>query len=118
LPYVLVVDDDPDVREVFRESLLWAGHTPAVVGSIATARQLVALKAPDVVILDLHFPDDGDALTFAEEIRAVHDVPVLACSGDPDLLQQARRSGVFATVIPKPCDVLAMVRAVTEVVQR
>ena len=114
MAHILVVDDDADVREVFRETLVWAGHTAAVVSDIRTARKLLNLKRPDLVILDLHFPGNEDALAFAAELRQSHkEVPIVACSGNPDLAYGAQLAeGLFTSVFTKPCDVLVILRAV------
>src|SRR5687767_3795498 len=53
---VMVVDDDPLVREIVRERLTRAGHQVIVRDSAIGTTQHVALEAPDVVLLDMQMP--------------------------------------------------------------
>lgn len=111
--YVLVVEDDVDFREVLRETLTWAGHTSSIVRDVRTARQALRERPPDVILLDLHFVNGDNGLTFAEEIRATSAVPIVACSGHPEYLEVALTSTTFTKVLTKPCDVVDVVRAIT-----
>ena len=64
---VLVVDDDPDSREVVRRFLLQSDATPILAASAAEARSLLDSVKPDVIISDIGMPiQDG-----YEFIRAV-----------------------------------------------
>lgn len=80
---VLVVDDEPPVREVVRRHLESAGATVtlAVDGAAAVDRLTQDPDAIDVVILDLIMPNLDGRTTF-ERIRAIRpDLRVLLASG-------------------------------------
>jgi DNA-binding response OmpR family regulator len=73
---VLVVDDEPTVRDVVVQYLRRDGHevTEAVDGH--QALELLASSAPDLVVLDLMLPG-VDGLEILRRLRATSDVPVI-----------------------------------------
>ena len=83
---VLLVDDDPKIRELLRLYVQRDGHRTleAADGEIAVA---TALRArPDLVVLDIMLPG-LDGFEVAHRIRTGSDVPILmltARSGDSD----------------------------------
>jgi DNA-binding response OmpR family regulator len=73
---VLVVDDDPTVREIVITYLTKAGHT---VTSAADGHQALAAFAqtpPELVVLDLMLPG-VDGLEVCRRLRETKDVPVI-----------------------------------------
>ena len=73
---VLVVDDEPIVRDVVIRYLEDAGYTTMQAGDGLTARALLEEKTPSVVVLDLMMPG-MDGLELCRWIRARSDVPVI-----------------------------------------
>lgn len=73
---VLVVDDEPTVRDVVVQYLRRDGHevTEAVDGH--QALELLASAPPDLVVLDLMLPG-VDGLEVLRRLRATSDVPVI-----------------------------------------
>ncbi|TVR27170.1 MAG: DNA-binding response regulator [Ilumatobacter sp.] len=73
---VLVVDDEPTVRDVVVQYLRRDGHevTEAVDGNQAI--ELLASSPPDLVVLDLMLPG-VDGLEILRRLRATSDVPVI-----------------------------------------
>lgn len=53
---VLVVEDDPSLRDLYRQTLLASGYRVMVAGDGLTALALLEEQKPDVVILDLALP--------------------------------------------------------------
>lgn len=78
-PHILVVDDDPDLRELLASYLGTNGFSVAVAGD-GVAMWAALLQTPvDAIVLDLMLPgEDGLALTRA--IRAKSSVPILMLS--------------------------------------
>jgi DNA-binding response OmpR family regulator len=73
---VLLVEDEPRLRELLRSYLERAGFTVLSTGSGAEAIAMSASAAPDLVILDLGLPDiPGTAV--AREVRETGPVPIL-----------------------------------------
>ena len=66
---ILIVDDDPELRELLRGYLGGNGFAVDVAGDGAAMRQRIAAAAPDLVILDLMLPGE-DGLALCRELRA------------------------------------------------
>lgn len=74
---LLVVDDDPRVLEALRRALTLKGFTVAVAEGGEEALSLLALGAPDAVVLDLLMPD-VDGIEVCRRLRDAGDrTPVL-----------------------------------------
>ena len=73
---VLLVEDEPELRELIRSYLERAGFTVLSTGSGAEAITMATSAAPDLVILDLGLPDVPSE-SVAREMRVTGPVPVL-----------------------------------------
>ncbi len=73
---VLVVDDEPIVRDVVVRYLEDAGYATMQAGDGLAARALLEESTPSVVVLDLMMPG-MDGLELCRWIRARSDVPVI-----------------------------------------
>jgi DNA-binding NarL/FixJ family response regulator len=113
---VFVVDDHSLVRLALRD-LLTAERDMKLVGEAATlaeARVGIAEKEPDVVLLDLRFPE-GSGLDLCLELRdQPPKVLVLTSSVDPGEAVQAVEAGAAGYLL-KNADVDEYVQAVREV---
>ncbi|MDH5361474.1 MAG: response regulator, partial [Gammaproteobacteria bacterium] len=52
-PYILVVDDEPDIRNLVQEILVDEGYEVDVAENGAQARHARELRSPDLVLLDV-----------------------------------------------------------------
>ncbi|WP_137885510.1 response regulator [Pseudomonas sp. 2FE] len=77
---VLVVDDEPEVRQLLEDYLGAQGYAVQSVGSSAELREKLASQLPDVVLLDVGLPGE-DGLSLARFLRERHDLPVIMISG-------------------------------------
>ncbi len=73
---VLVVDDDPTVREVVITYLTKAGHTVTSAADGHEALASVAQSPPELVVLDLMLPG-VDGLEVCRRLRESGDIPVI-----------------------------------------
>ena len=74
---VLIVDDDPAVRDLLRRFFNAQGIDVSVLHDGAGLRRRLALERPSVVVLDIMMPDT-DGLTALRELRAAgEDIPVI-----------------------------------------
>ncbi|MDT5037318.1 MAG: two-component system, OmpR family, response regulator MprA [Micromonosporaceae bacterium] len=84
---VLVVDDEPGVRESVSGALRFAGYEVSVAENGIAALELVRLDQPDAIVLDMSMPR-MDGLETCRTLRAEgHRLPVLMLSardGEPD----------------------------------
>jgi two-component system, OmpR family, KDP operon response regulator KdpE len=79
IPLVLVVDDDPSIRQTLARQLTLAGYETIAAADGAEGRARFEERRPDLVITDLAMPGmDGLALIAA--VRRVDRTPVLVLS--------------------------------------
>jgi DNA-binding response OmpR family regulator len=74
---VLVVDDEPIVRDVVGRYLERDGHRIVAAEDGDSARQLIVRQAPDLVVLDVMLPGDTDGLALCRWIRARSELAVI-----------------------------------------
>jgi two-component system, OmpR family, phosphate regulon response regulator PhoB len=68
MPTVLIVDDEPDIREVIRFTLEGAGFRVYEAGHAEEARRLIGGEAPDLLLLDWMLPGRS-GLELAQQIK-------------------------------------------------
>ncbi len=79
---VLVVDDEPDIRELVKEILEDEGYAVVVAEDVATAREAIEERLPDLVLLDIWMPDqDGISLLKEWHDSGAIRFPVVMISG-------------------------------------
>lgn len=76
---ILVVDDDPALRELLAEYLGASGFVVDVAGDGRQMRERLAAARPDALVLDLMLPGE-DGLTLARELRRTSTLPILMLS--------------------------------------
>jgi len=103
-PYILVVDDEPDIRRLVREILEDEGYAVTVAKDGASARDAIATRAPNLVLLDIWMPD-VDGITLLKEFLEVNHLrcPVIMMSGHGtvEAAVESTRLGAF-DFIEKP----------------
>lgn len=108
---VLVVEDDPATRELYRVTLRDAGHAVVAVEDGLDALHFLEATTPDAVVLDLGLPRLSGHDVYREmEAQGVADlVPVVVVTGDapPGIENEG-----FACVLRKPIDPDALVATV------
>jgi len=114
---ILVVDDDPDSRDVLTRSLLKAGYAVRSAENGRLALIAVASAMPNVIVLDVRMPE-MDGVEFLQVIRSYlrwSTVPVilLTAYGQGPHMERARELGVkhvFLKATYRLDDLLACVR--------
>jgi CheY-like chemotaxis protein len=81
---ILLIDDDPDIVDSLTMILEGNGHQVSVKGDTDDIVEGVMKVNPDIIILDIMFPEDPQAgFTAARELEKnekVRDIPVLLLS--------------------------------------
>ncbi|MHC4480707.1 MAG: response regulator [Planctomycetota bacterium] len=82
MAYVLVVDDDEDFAKAAAKVLQDAGHEVGIQLEAADALERMEERVPDLVVLDVMFPEDnsagfGLARRMRKEREKLNDVPIL-----------------------------------------
>jgi CheY-like chemotaxis protein len=65
---VLVVDDEPDARQVLRRLIQGSGGVPELAATVQEAESIIAQFQPDVIVSDIGMPGT-DGYAFMREIR-------------------------------------------------
>jgi len=81
---VLVVDDEPIVRDVVARYLERDGHTILTADTGDEARGLIEGEAPSLVVLDVMLPGETDGLALCRWIRSTSDLPVILLTARGD----------------------------------
>ena len=76
---VLVVDDEPPIRRLLRNTLERADYDVALAADAREAMRMLSMLKPDAVLLDLGLPD-RDGLELVPLIRAQSDAALLIVS--------------------------------------
>jgi excisionase family DNA binding protein len=85
-PTVLIVDDDPKLREYIRVNLEMEGYSVKEAGSAEEGLGVLEESTPDLVLLDVMMPEvDGwEMLRRVQERHGVGGIPVIMFSGKVD----------------------------------
>ena len=101
---VLVVDDDPAVRETLTDYLTEHGYDVAVAAGGEAMRAELARTLPAVVLLDVGLPGE-DGLTLARYVRERYDLGIIMVTGADDVIDRVAGLEVGADdYIAKPFD--------------
>lgn len=100
---ILIVDDDPQIAEIhqhFVEKI--DGFTVCgIAGNLEDAEKMSAVLKPDLILLDLHFPE-GKGTEILWNLRTrqqATDVILITAAKELDPLQEAIRGGVFDYIL-------------------
>ncbi|MBV8303192.1 MAG: response regulator transcription factor [Acidimicrobiia bacterium] len=114
----LIVDDHPVVFEGFSQMFEYVDGID-VVGTAANGGEAMAridMLVPDIVLLDLHLPDDS-GVTVAQRVRARHPdvrIVIFTAGADASEVRQAAVSGVDGVLL-KTMPVGELIRAIRTV---
>jgi DNA-binding NtrC family response regulator len=97
-PHILVVDDEPDIRELVREILEDEDYEVATAENGEMARQALRDQRPDLILLDIWMPDlDGISLLkeWAEDDGLPCPVVMMSGHGTVETAVEATRLGAY-----------------------
>ncbi len=111
---ILVVDDEPDIRDTVQEILIDEGYDVVTAENAATATAMRDSVNPDLVLLDVWMPDeDGITLLANWRERGPLDCPVVMMSGHGtvETAVEATRLGAV-DFVEKPLSLQKLLRTV------
>jgi DNA-binding response OmpR family regulator len=118
LPRLLIVDDEPQIRRLLRNSLPPHGYECVEAEDAATALAGVAKMTPDLVLLDLGLPD-GDGFAIIERIRETALTPIVVLSARSDVEGKVRALELGADdYVTKPFSIRELLARVKAVLRR
>lgn len=100
---ILIVEDDRRIAEIQRRFVerLDDVELCGIAHSLEDARDLIEVMVPDLILLDIYFPD-GNGLELLRELRAQDsssDVILITAAKEVDSLRSALRGGVFDYIL-------------------
>ena len=102
-PRVLMVEDHPDIADLYQLKLQLEGYRVAVAADGVSGLQMARTFKPDVTLLDVHLPhlDGLQLLSALREDEATRDLLVVVFSEDdsPKLVEEAKRLSAAAYLI-------------------
>ena len=106
---LLVVDDDPNTRELLRDALEIRGAEVVASASVREAAEAFRTWHPDLLISDIGMPvEDGYELVRrlrCAGVGAERQTPVIACTSHAAAEDRARaREAGFDALVAKPVD--------------
>ena len=111
-PLVLIVDDDPKLREYIRVNLEAEGYVVREAGSAEEGLEALDEESPDLILLDVMMPqvDGWEMLRRVQEKHGIGAIPVIMFSGKVDERSAAEATSRGAQgFIGKPFDPRALI---------
>lgn len=106
-PSILVVDDDPDIRQTLAEMLSdGRRHVATARDGYEALEKLACLERPSIVLLDLMMPR-MNGLDFLEHLSKqanLDEVSVIVMSAHDGLRREAQRHAPVRAALKKPFD--------------
>lgn len=100
---LLIVEDDRQIAEIQKRFIDRLDHVQlcGIAHSLADARDLIDVMNPELILLDVYFPD-GNGLELLRELRAADssvDVILITAAKEVDTLRRALHVGVFDYIL-------------------
>ena len=116
---ILVVDDEPDIRQLVQEILEDEGYSVQVAKDGESARLIYTQQKPDLVLLDIWMPDiDGISLLkeWASSGNLESQVVIMSGHGTLETAVEATRLGAF-DFVQKPLSLAKLLATVRKALE-
>ena len=115
---ILIVEDDPTLRRVLRDNLVFEGYRVDAVSDGKSAISYVRASSPDLVVLDLTLPD-FDGLDLCPVLRQSGKVPIIILSARGQKADKLKGLKLGADdYITKPFDLQELLARISAVLRR
>ena len=117
-PLVLVIDDEPDIRELLEITLTRMNIDVQCAENVTVAKNLLRQKTFDLCLTDMNLPDGKglDILDYIQSMPKHIPVAVITAHGSMDLAITAMKKGAF-DFISKPVDLVALRQIISGALQ-
>lgn len=115
--HILVIDDEPLIGQLFKDSLSKSGYQVSTTTSGAEALELFATSRFDLIFLDLVMPGLDGCEVF-QRIREIDEhVPICIITGypDSDLMTKVMEQGPFS-ILKKPLRIDDIYKTIVSIV--
>ncbi len=117
--HILVVDDEPDIRNLVKEILEDEGFEVSVADGGESARQARRMRRPDLILLDI-WMDDVDGITLLREWSEGGSLPcpiiIMSGHGTVETAVEATRLGAY-DFIEKPISLAKLLLVVNRALE-
>ena len=117
LAHLLVVDDEPNIRELLSVSLRFSGFAVSTAADGREALAAAAAHEPDLVVLDMLLPD-MDGLQVADRLREQRSTPVLFLTARDAIEDKVAGLAVGEDYVTKPFSLEEVVARIQNVLRR
>jgi DNA-binding response OmpR family regulator len=116
---ILIVDDEPDVREVLEEYFTAHGYTVIGADSASAAKATAAAHPIDLALLDIHMPGE-DGLSLARHLRERYaEIAIVMLTSASTVVDRIVGLEIGADdYVPKPFDPRELMARVKSVLRR
>ena len=116
---ILIVDDEPDVRDVLEEYFVAHGYAAIGAESASAARTLAAAQAIDLALIDIHMPGE-DGLSLARHLRERYaSIAIVMLTSAATVVDRIVGLEMGADdYVPKPFDPRELVARIKSVLRR
>ena len=118
MKHILVVDDDPILRDLVSQVLAGVGYEVQAAQDGLEAMDSLSEGCPDLIITDVSMPviDGGTLVGILRAREETRHAPVLGITGLTDL--RRANDAYFTEVIHKPFEIDDLVRTVDRLLQQ
>lgn len=118
LEHIVVVDDDPDIRDELGEYLTRHGYRVSLAENGAALCRVIEGAPVDLILLDLAMPGEH-GLALIGDIRRTSDTGIIILTGTGDAVDQVVSLEMGADdYVSKPCDLRALLARIRSVLRR
>ena len=117
-PYILVVDDEPMIRDLLVQQFSREGYRVSSAASGTEMREKLDGAMPDLVVLDLMLPDES-GFALARELRAKFDGGIIFLTGKDNVVDKVVGLEIGADdYVTKPFEQRELLARVSSVLRR
>jgi two-component system, OmpR family, response regulator len=117
-PHIIVVDDEAPAREMVGEYLKMHGFAVTLCDGGKSLRAEIAVKVPDLVVLDLNMPEE-DGLSIIRDLKAKTNVPVIMLTATASPIDRVVGLELGADdYVAKPCELRELMARIRSVLRR
>jgi DNA-binding NtrC family response regulator len=116
---ILIIDDEPAVRNVFSRFLKGEGFSVTESSGGKEALSILAKEVPDVILLDLKMPEMDGISVLKEIMKTASEIPVIMITayGDVPVAVEATKLGAY-DFLCKPTDLDNLVMVINRAVEK